>query len=109
MERPDIHEQLTDYYTMTAEVLGKYVACDSCIHFRGYFAVVKVGIDKKTGNKVAIKVIDKEVVEREETLRNEIDILSKVNHPNIVQMYAIFDTPEHLFIVMELYVQSSLH
>eukprot|EP01127_Copromyxa_protea_P004764 TRINITY_DN1458_c0_g1_i2.p1 TRINITY_DN1458_c0_g1~~TRINITY_DN1458_c0_g1_i2.p1 ORF type:complete len:286 (-),score=64.71 TRINITY_DN1458_c0_g1_i2:117-974(-) len=91
MERPDIHEPFTDYYTMTSEVLGK-----------GYFAVVKVGIEKKTGRRVAIKVIDKEVVERDETLKNEIEILSKVHHPNIVQMYAIFDTPENLFIVMEL-------
>lgn len=67
---------------------------------------MKVGIEKATGKKVAIKVIDKEVVEREETLKNEIDILSKVCHPSIVQMYAIFDTPENLFIVMELYVKS---
>jgi len=76
---------------MTAEVLGQ-----------GYFAIVKVGIDKKTGERVAIKVVNKELVEREETLNNEIEILSKVDHPNIVRMHAIFDTPEHLFIVMDL-------
>jgi len=76
---------------MTNEVLGQ-----------GYFAVVKVGIDKLTGERVAIKIVNKELVEREETLNNEIEILSKVDHPNIVRMHAIFDTSESLFIVMEL-------
>jgi len=86
-----MHEKITDYYTMTNEVLGE-----------GYFAIVKKGVDKKTGAPVAIKIINKDLVEKEETLRNEIEILSKVDHPNIVKMHAIFDTPEHLFIVMEL-------
>jgi len=89
--RPPITDKLADHYTMTNEVLGQ-----------GYFAVVKVGVDKKTGERVAIKVVNKELVEREETLNNEIEILSKVDHPNIVRMHAIFDTPEHLFIVMDL-------
>jgi len=69
---------------------------------QGYFAVVKAGIDKTTGERVAIKIVNKDLVEREETLNNEIDILSKVNHPKIVRMHAIFDTKESLFIVMEL-------
>jgi len=89
--RPPITDKLADHYTMTNEVLGQ-----------GYFAIVKVGIDKKTGERVAIKVVNKELVEREETLNNEIEILSKVDHPNIVRMHSIFDTPEHLFIVMDL-------
>jgi serine/threonine protein kinase len=70
----------------------------------GYFAEVRKGIDKTTGETVAIKVVDKKKVEREETLNNEIEILSAVDHPSIVRMYAIFDTPEHLLIVMELCV-----
>jgi len=68
----------------------------------GYFAVVKVGYDKETKEKVAIKCVDKSKVEREETLQNEIDILSKVQHEGVVRMYRIFDAEETLFIVMEL-------
>jgi len=89
--RPSIKDALTDHYTLTNEVLGQ-----------GYFAVVKVGIDKLTGERVAVKIVNKELVEREETLNNEIEILSKIDHPNVVRMHAIFDTPDHLFIVMEL-------
>lgn len=69
---------------------------------------MKVGIDKVTGERVAIKIVNKELVEREETLNNEIEILSKVDHENIVRMHAIFDTPEHLFIIMELCVPNGL-
>jgi len=42
------------------------------------------------------------LVEREETLANEIDILGSIHHQNVVGLRAIFDTDETLFIVMEL-------
>jgi len=62
----------------------------------------KLVIIKKTGEKVAIKCVDKSKVEREETLQNEIDILSKIDHDGVVRMYHIFDAEETLFIVMEI-------
>jgi len=64
--------------------------------------VVKVGIDRKTKEKVAVKLVNKSLVEKEETLANEIDILGSIHHPNVVNMRAIFDTEDILFIVMEL-------
>jgi len=67
-----------------------------------------VGIDRKTKEKVAVKLVNKSLVEKEETLANEIDILGSINHPNVVNMRAIFDTEDILFIVMELY-DPSLH
>jgi len=82
---------LTDHYDMTNDVLGK-----------GYFAVVKVGVKKGTSQRVAVKIIDKDLVEKEETLRAEISILRSVDHPNVVKMESVFETPENLFIVMEL-------
>lgn len=69
---------------------------------------MKVGFSKATGEKVAIKCVDKSKVEREETLQNEIDILSKIDHDGVVRMYHIFDAEETLFIVMELYVLFSV-
>ena len=71
--------------------------------FSGFFATVKVGIDKKTGEKVAVKIIDKSKVEESpQLLQNEIDIMAKVKHPHVVGLKAVFDTPNTLFIVMEL-------
>jgi calcium/calmodulin-dependent protein kinase I len=63
---------------------------------------VKVGLDKKTKEKVAIKAVSKKMVEKQETLDNEITILSDITHPHIVKMHAIFDAADTLFIVMEL-------
>jgi len=84
-------EPIENYYEITSTVLGT-----------GYFAIVKLGVNKKTGEKVAIKCVDKSKVEREETLQNEIDILCKVDHDGVVRMHHIFDSEETLFIVMEL-------
>jgi len=88
---PDPSEDINEYYKITNKVLGQ-----------GYFAVVKVGKDLKTNEEVAIKFVKKSLVEREETLANEIDILASVDHPNVVGLRAIFDTEEILFIVMDL-------
>jgi len=88
---PDPSEDINEYYKITNKVLGQ-----------GYFAVVKVGKDLKTQEEVAIKFVKKSLVEREETLANEIDILASVDHPNVVGLRAIFDTEEILFIVMDL-------
>jgi len=91
LKLPDPTEDINQYYKITNKVLGQ-----------GYFAVVKVGKDLKSGEEVAVKFVKKSLVEREETLANEIDILGSVNHPNVVSLRAIFDTEETLFIVMDL-------
>jgi len=84
-------DDIDKYYEVTAQVLGQ-----------GYFAVVKVGVDRKTSEKVAVKLVNKSLVEKEETLANEIDILGSIDHPGVVSMKAIFDTEDILYIVMEL-------
>jgi len=88
---PPATADIDDYYEVTSDILGQ-----------GYFAVVKVGIDRKTKEKVAVKLVNKSLVEKEETLANEISILGSMDHPNVVNMRAIFDTDDILFIVMEL-------
>jgi calcium/calmodulin-dependent protein kinase I len=88
---PKTCDNIGDYYTITDKELG-----------HGYFAVVNVGVNNFTNEKVAIKIVDKRLVERQETLDNEVEILNSINHCNIVKMEAIFDTVDHLYIVMEL-------
>lgn len=69
---------------------------------RGHFAVVRRAVDKKTGEMVAVKHIDKSMVERDETLEREIQILSVTDHPRIVKLRGIFDSPDTMYIVMDL-------
>jgi len=69
----------------------------------GSFATVKLGIHKKTGERFAVKVIDKSAIkDSEDTLRNEIDILKSIEHPNIIALKEIFDSKSKLYLVMEL-------
>lgn len=61
---------------------------------------------KATGQQYAVKVINKKDLGKdyEKNLKMEVDILKKVNHPNIIALKELFDTPDKLFLVMELYV-----
>jgi len=69
----------------------------------GTFATVKLGVHKKTGEKFAIKVIDKSNIgDFEDSLKTEVDVMKSVNHPNIICMKEIFDSSDKLYIVLEL-------
>jgi len=70
---------------------------------RGAFSVVKLAVHKKSGQKYAVKVIDKKNVGADiNRLETEIQILKKVHHDNIISLKELFDTPDYLFIVTEL-------
>ncbi|CDW88495.1 protein kinase domain containing protein [Stylonychia lemnae] len=85
-------EKISDYYKIEEE-LG-----------RGSFAIVRSAINKKTGEKVAIKIIDRQSLEEEDeiALQTEVDILSQIDHPNVVKLYEIFDDKDCMYLVLEL-------
>ena len=70
----------------------------------GAFGKVWRAVDKSTGEEVAIKMIDKSTLSRDEidSLHLEIDIISQVDHPNIIRAYKFYDEPKSLNVVMEL-------
>ena len=56
------------------------------------------------GLKVAIKTIKKAKIETEADLvriRREIQIMSSVQHPNIIHIYEVFENKEKMVLVME--------
>lgn len=70
----------------------------------GTFGKVKLGTHKLTGEKVAIKILEKERitdVSDVERVAREIHILKLIRHPNIIQLYEIIETPKVLFLIME--------
>jgi len=70
---------------------------------RGAFSVVRVGVHKKTGKKYAIKLIEKANLGADlNRLQTEIKILKQVDHPNIIKLKELFETPKILAIVTEL-------
>lgn len=73
---------------------------------RGNFACVKVAIHRESGNKYAIKVIDKKKYmkhsSKKNSLMDEVNILRSVSHPNIIGIEDVFDTEKTFYIVLEL-------
>jgi len=67
-------------------------------------------VNKETGERCAIKIIDKtHLKNKPEMLTNEIDILLRVHHENVIALRDIFDTQEKTYLCMELcvFVESS--
>ncbi|XP_026159215.1 serine/threonine-protein kinase DCLK2 isoform X2 [Mastacembelus armatus] len=69
----------------------------------GNFAVVKECVEKSTGKEFALKIIDKAKCSgKEHLIENEVAVLRKVKHPNIIMLIEEVDTPSELYLVMEL-------
>lgn len=71
---------------------------------RGRFSVVCECVHKETKKHCAVKIIDKATIEPEEKslLRTEIAVLKLVNHPNIIKLEGLYESKNHLYIVMEM-------
>ena len=80
-----------DYYEMLDD-LGE-----------GIFGSVKLGVEKKTKERVAIKIIKKKKAKPSdiELVRTEIDVMKLCHHPNVVHLLDHFENAEYIVIVME--------
>uniref|UniRef100_A0A669BBB0 Serine/threonine-protein kinase DCLK2 n=1 Tax=Oreochromis niloticus TaxID=8128 RepID=A0A669BBB0_ORENI len=69
----------------------------------GNFAVVRECMEHSTGREYALKIINKGKCRgKEHMIQNEVAILRRVKHPNIVLLIEEFDTYNELYLVMEL-------
>lgn len=85
------YASLTDFYEVK-DAVGK-----------GKFGTVKLGIHKKTGKKVAIKVMKKKQMTLQdiELQKREIEILKICQHPSIIKLLDVFENQDYIYIVME--------
>lgn len=85
-------ERVPDAYTLEVE-LGN-----------GAFSVVYSGKHKRTGDIVAIKVLEKYKDEdiQVKKLKREISIHQKLSHENIIKFYQLDEDDDHFYVVMEL-------
>ncbi|KAJ3107629.1 MAP/microtubule affinity-regulating kinase 3 [Phlyctochytrium planicorne] len=97
------------YARATAERIAKqkpssigYYDLDKAIG-EGNFAKVKLATHCLTGERVAIKIIDKEKLDKvtARKLFREVRIMKLLNHPHIVRLYEVIDTPKELYLIME--------
>jgi len=85
-------DEITKYY----EIGGKLGT--------GSFAVVKQATRKSDGKQFAIKIIKKSKLNPDElaVVHDEVEIMHKVDHPNCVKLYEMFETSKKLYMVLEL-------
>ena len=84
------------------EIAGDYLIKETI--GEGTFSKVKLGINIYTGQKVAIKILNKiKLIEEEGITRvlREIKISSELNHPNIIKIFKILEDNKYFLVVME--------
>lgn len=69
----------------------------------GAFSVVKLAVNRKTGQKVAVKCIDRQGLPEEDTnsLRQEVAIMKSLKHKNIVEFIDFFEEEKFFYVVLE--------
>ncbi len=101
-------------YTKTEDLCEKWVSCLHSAatrtletHYRigqvigeGGFASVRIGENRETQEIVAIKSIVKEA-EFMQLYGREIAVIKRVEHPNIVKTFDLYETDKRIHIVME--------
>ena len=71
---------------------------------KGTFGQVKLGIDTITGEKVAIKTLEKSrfrAISAELRIARELQFLREVRHPHIIQLYETYETKTEICLIME--------
>ncbi|XP_056270507.1 myosin light chain kinase family member 4 isoform X2 [Pseudoliparis swirei] len=83
--------QIATYYTINRdEVLGG-----------GRFGQVHKCIENSTGLLLAAKIIKARSQKEKDVVRNEIQVMNQLNHPNLIQLYATFESRHDIILVME--------
>ncbi|XP_032281456.1 calcium/calmodulin-dependent protein kinase type 1D isoform X3 [Phoca vitulina] len=69
----------------------------------GAFSEVVLAEEKASGRLFAVKCIPKKALKgKESSIENEIAVLRKIKHENIVALEDIYESPNHLYLVMQL-------
>lgn len=71
---------------------------------KGAFGTVTLGIHKLTGKHVAIKTIEKSLMKDDFSRRKvfqEVYIMKKIKHTNVIRLLEVFESQKHLLMVME--------
>ena len=93
----DIRFSKENLIRIKKEPISKYYFVKSDIG-QGSYGKVKRVRHKRLGEERAMKIVSKST----ESSQNEIDILRKISHPNIVNIYEIFEDSKKYYIITEI-------
>lgn len=95
VSRQNITSTIKDVQIRSVYKLGKIIGT-------GHFGVVREATATGSNEKVAIKSILKSLLnDKLNYLMQEIEILKKVDHPNIIRFYEAYEDDRYIYIVME--------
>ncbi|CAG0915247.1 unnamed protein product [Notodromas monacha] len=99
----DARPKIEDKYELK-DLLGTELTLKFLFRFRGAFSQVKLAESKERPEQYyAVKIIDKRALKgKEDSLENEIQVLRRLRHPNIVQLVETFEDKNKVYLVMEL-------
>jgi serine/threonine protein kinase len=106
LQAPNAADQQRWFKSLRATCLGASIANVYNITKdlgSGAFSVVKLAEDKNSKEMVAIKCVDRKKLSPEDLtmLRREVQILSSLDHPNIIKFKEYTENPSHCYLVME--------
>nr|XP_057929589.1 myosin light chain kinase family member 4 isoform X2 [Doryrhamphus excisus]XP_057929590.1 myosin light chain kinase family member 4 isoform X2 [Doryrhamphus excisus] len=83
--------QIAAYYSINKEeVLGG-----------GRFGQVHKCVENSSGLTLAAKIIRAKSQKEKDVVRNEIQVMNQLNHSNLIQLYAAFESRHDIILVME--------
>ncbi|XP_068749664.1 serine/threonine-protein kinase Chk2-like [Montipora capricornis] len=98
-----------EFQSLPEELRDKYIL--STTVGRGACGEVRLAFSKGTCEKFAVKIISKKkfsVGPRQAALRDEVNILKKINHPCVIKIEDVYETADVLYIVLEYVVGGEL-
>lgn len=78
----------------------------------GKFGTVYFVKEKASGQHLAMKKISKYLIEKNNNvhlIRREVEIHSKLIHPNIVRLYGYFHDAKYIYVVLEFLDRGTLY
>ena len=96
-----------DYSNVKDKELKEKISCDFIIKEKigeGTFSTVKLAINRQTGEKVAIKIMEKSKMVYEEDknrLEREIEVLKILRHPNLIHLYSVLKKDDTIYLIMK--------
>ena len=73
---------------------------------------MRLGLHKLLNQKIAVKIYEKvKLLEpnRRKSVKREMKIMEKLDHPNIAKLYEVFESFKQVFMIMEYVNGGSLH